>query len=113
MRPYVKLLCPLIIITLRVSRRRREMYCGHAHLCVCLCVCLSGAACPRYCTHPDVTWGSGGGFAIVARVALHGQHNVNHSYELAFVSDIAYITDECKLVTTVRVMYSRRICAEK
>jgi len=31
------------IITFRVSRRRREMYCGHARLCmcVCLCVCLS------------------------------------------------------------------------
>jgi len=28
-----------IIITFRVSRRPREMYCGHARLCVCLCVC--------------------------------------------------------------------------
>ena len=27
------------IITFRVSRRPREMYCGHARLCVCLCVC--------------------------------------------------------------------------
>ena len=26
-------------ITFRVSRRPREMYCGHARLCVCLCVC--------------------------------------------------------------------------
>ena len=25
----------------RVSRRRREMYSGHARLCVCLCVCGS------------------------------------------------------------------------
>jgi len=24
---------------------------------VCLCVCLSAAACPHYCTDPDVTWG--------------------------------------------------------
>ena len=24
------------VITLCVSRRRRKMYCGHAHLCVCL-----------------------------------------------------------------------------
>jgi len=31
------------------------MYCGHARLCVC----LSAAACPHYCTDPDVTWGSG------------------------------------------------------
>jgi len=29
----------VIIITFRVSRRRREMYCVHARLCVCLCVC--------------------------------------------------------------------------
>jgi len=35
-----------------VSRRPREMYIGHA----CLSVCLSSAACPHYCTHPDVTW---------------------------------------------------------
>ena len=31
----------LVIIKFRVSRRRREMYCGHARLCVCLSVCLS------------------------------------------------------------------------
>ena len=28
------------VITFRVSRRPREMYCGHARLCVSLCVCL-------------------------------------------------------------------------
>jgi len=38
-----------------MSRRPREMYCGHARLCVC----LSAAARPHYCTYPDVTWGSG------------------------------------------------------
>jgi len=38
-----------------VSRRRREMCIGHARLCVC----LSLAACPQYCTDPDVTWGNG------------------------------------------------------
>jgi len=27
-------------ITFRVSRRRREVYCGHARLCVCVCVCV-------------------------------------------------------------------------
>jgi len=30
-----------------------------------------------------------GGFAIGARIALLWQHNVNRSYKLAFVSDIA------------------------
>jgi len=29
------------VVTFRVSRRPREMHCGHARLCVCLCVCLS------------------------------------------------------------------------
>ena len=54
-------------------------------LCTCMSVCLSAAACPHYCTDPDVTWGNGrgctcallGGFAIGARVALLWQHNAN------------------------------------
>ena len=35
------------VITFRVSRRPREMYCGHARLCLCVClsVCLSAAVC--------------------------------------------------------------------
>jgi len=71
-------------ITFHVSRRPREMYCGHARLFVF--VCLSTAACPHYCTDRDVTWGVVrdapscallGGFAIGARVALLWQHYVN------------------------------------
>ena len=31
----------VLFITLRVSHRRREMYCGHARLCFCLSVCVS------------------------------------------------------------------------
>ena len=53
------------VITFRASRRPREMYCGHALLSVCLSVCLSAAACPHYCTDPDVTWGSGRGCPLV------------------------------------------------
>ena len=59
------------VITFRVSRRQREMYRGHARLCVCMfvcvcvSVCLSAAACPHYCTDPDVTWGSGRGCPLV------------------------------------------------
>ena len=70
-------------ITFCVSRRRPEMYCGHARLCVFLSAVVS----PRYCTDPDVTWEIGrgclpscallGGFAIGARVALLLQHNGN------------------------------------
>ena len=37
------------------------MYCGHTRLCVC----LSAAACPHYCTDPDVSWGSGRGCPLV------------------------------------------------
>jgi len=49
------------VITFRVSRRRREMYCGHARLYVC----LSAAACLHYCTDADVTWGSGRACSLV------------------------------------------------
>jgi len=55
----VKALAIQGLFTSRVSRRRREMYCGHARLCVCLSVCLSAAACLHYCTDPYVTWRSG------------------------------------------------------
>jgi len=37
----------ITVATFRVSRRPREMYCGHARLCVCLCVCV----CPRPHAH--------------------------------------------------------------
>jgi len=37
------------------------MYSGHARLCVC----LSAAACPHYCTYPDVTWGMVEGCSVV------------------------------------------------
>jgi len=74
--------CPLII-AFHVSRRRPEMYCGHAHLCVCVCVCLSvcvsAATCPHYCTDPDVTWRSGRGCLLVVHYwsdlqSVHGLH---------------------------------------
>ena len=35
------LVLALCLVTFRVSRRRREMYCGHARLCVCVCVSVS------------------------------------------------------------------------
>ena len=43
----------LALVTFRVSRTRREMYCGHPHLSVC----LSAAVRPHCCTNPDVTCG--------------------------------------------------------
>jgi len=73
----------LPLVTIRVSRKRRKKYIGHARLCVRLFVCLdlSLAAFPHYCTDPDVTWGMVGGalysdgalssgFAIGARFSL-------------------------------------------
>ena len=59
----IKSILVFIVITFRVSRRRREMYCGHARLCVR--VCVSAVACLHYCTDPDVTWGSGRGCPLV------------------------------------------------
>ena len=85
------------IVTFRVSRRRREMYCGYSDLCACLSVSLSAAACLHYCTDPDVTWGSDreypscallDEFAIGARVVLQWQHHANPSYKL--VSTLRY-----------------------
>jgi len=74
-----------IFIIFCVSRRRREMYCGRASVCVCLSV----AACPYYCTDPDVTWQSGRGCPLVVQYwadlqLVHGLHcygnNANPSY---------------------------------
>ena len=82
MRPYVKLLWPLV--TFRVRRSRGEMYIGHDRLCLCVCQCQYIAAFPHYCTGPDVTWGMVGvspgcallgWFAIGARVSLLWQHS--------------------------------------
>ena len=42
--------------TFRVSRRPREMYCGHARLCVCLSV---RGRMPTLFADPDATWESG------------------------------------------------------
>ena len=41
------------VVTFCVSRRPREMYCGHAHLCVCLsvCLCVCLCVCPRPHAH--------------------------------------------------------------
>jgi len=49
------------IITFGVSRRRREMYSGHAHLCVCLSVCLFMFVTVRRCI-PTLLHGPGCNF---------------------------------------------------
>jgi len=53
------------LITFRVSRRPREMYCGHARLCVCLSACPRPHAYMPTCKDPDVTWRTGRGCPLV------------------------------------------------
>ena len=48
-------------------------------VCLSVCVCLSAAACPHYCTDPDVTWDSGRECPIVVHYwadlqSVHGLH---------------------------------------
>jgi len=99
----------LSVFTFRVSRRPREMYCDHARLCVSLCVCLSAAACPHYCTDPDVTWAGVvrdtpscallGGFAIGARVALLWQHYRNAWQSTAVIRQAHRTPNACRTRT--------------
>ena len=83
-----------LVITYCVSRRRRKMYSGHAHLCVCVsvCVCLSAAIRRHYCTDPDVTWGHGRGTIVHYWADLQSGHglrccgnNANPSSKLASI----------------------------
>ena len=62
------------------NHTRREMYCGHARLCVC----LSAAACPHYCTDPDVTWESGTGCPL----AVHYSADLQSVHGLRCYSNI-------------------------
>jgi len=64
--------CASVVFTFCVSRRRREMYSGHAYLCVC----LSPTAFSHYCMDPDLTLAMGG-FAIGVRFSLLWQNSVN------------------------------------
>ena len=71
------------MITFRVSRRPREMYCSHARLCVC----LSAAACLHYYTDPDVTWRSGRGCPLAVHYwadlqSVHGLRCYGNTMEM-------------------------------
>jgi len=46
--------CYCWLITFRASHRRREIYCGHAHLCVNVSVCLSVCLSVRLSVCPSV-----------------------------------------------------------
>ena len=86
----VKVSSHLDLVTFRLSRSQREMYCVHPRLCVCMClsVCLSvRGRTPTLLHGPECNLGEWyrlprscallGGFAIGARVALLWQHNPN------------------------------------
>jgi len=77
-----------VIITFGVGRRRREMCCGHARLCVCLSLSVRGCM-PTLLHGPGCNLGSGrgapscallGGFAIGAGVTLLWHHHMNAKY---------------------------------
>ena len=56
------ILSTFFVFTVRVRRRRSEIYILATRDCIC--VCLSLAAFPHYCTDPDVTWTNGRGGAL-------------------------------------------------
>jgi len=54
---------------------------------VCVSVCLSAAACPHYCTDPDVTWGSSRGCPLVVHYwadlqSVHGLRCYRNTMEM-------------------------------
>jgi len=62
---------------------------------VCLCVCLTAAACPLYCTDPDVTWGYGRGCLLVVHYwtdlqSVHGFHCYDNMARTRNVSKCLY-----------------------
>ena len=89
-----------LFITLRVSRRRCEMYCGHARLCVC----LSTAACLHYCMDPDVTWGSGRGCPLV----VHYWADLQSVYGLRCYDNITWtwnVSEDMHVLALCLVVY--------
>jgi len=111
-----------MIVTFLVSRRRREMYCGHARLCVCLsvwlCVCLSAAACPHYCTDPDVTWGSGRGCPQVVHYwadlqSVHGLRCYGNIARTRNASKYMLVLALCLVIVVFNLYTYRHWCVPK
>jgi len=86
------------------------MYCGHARLCVCLSVCLSAAACPHYCTDPDVTWGSGRGCPLVMHYwadlqLVHGLRYYGNITRTRNVSEYMLVLAVCLVLLTFFIKF--------
>jgi len=93
-----------------VSRKTRELYCGHASLCVCLSVCLSVSGCMPTLLHgPRHNLGEWqgmppgcallGGFAISAQVALRWQHYGNAWQSPAVICQAHSMLHACRTCT--------------
>ena len=93
------------ITAFRVSRRRREMYCAHARLCVlsvCLSVCLSVSGRMPTLLHADldVTWGSGRGCPLVVHYwadlqSVHGLRCYGNITRTLNVSEYMLVLAQC------------------
>ena len=60
-------------------------------------MCLSAAACPHYCTDPDVTWGSGRGCPLV----MHYWADLQLVHGLRYYGNITRNVSEYMLVLAV------------
>jgi len=60
----------LILITFRVDRRRREMYCGHARLCVSMCLSVRDRM-PTLLHGPGCNLGQGCGVGVGVPIFLN------------------------------------------
>jgi len=82
-----------------VSRTLREMYCGHARLCLSVCVCVPVCLC-SYCTDPDVTWGSGRGCPLLVHYwadlqSVHGLRCYGNRTRTQNVSEYTLVLALC------------------
>ena len=71
---------------------------------VCVSVCLSAAVCPRYCTDPDVTWGSGRGCSLI----VHYWADLQSVHGLRCYGNITRT-----LVTSLRPPHDVTSCCER
>ena len=97
-----------MLITFRVSRRRREMYCGYPRLCVC----LSAAACLQsihYCTDPDVICKNGRAYPLLVHhwadlQSVHGLRCYGNITRTRNVSEYMVVLALCLVVVAFTSM---------
>jgi len=83
------------LITFRVSRIDDAKCILVTRVCVSVCLCLSVAACPHYCTDPDVTWKYGRGCPLVVHCwadlqSVHGFRRYDNIARTRNVSECLY-----------------------